>query len=112
MNQDARVTARVTAGVTFAAKLAFDNINHSFNARSATLRDVTLTAEPGEVLCLLGRYTNRNHGWCRRSQVKMAEELSCAPCVPRLTKLGGQRGERVCAFRVRPRYVRSLDGLG
>ena len=54
MNQDARVATRVTAGVTFAAKLAFDSISHSFNAGSETLREVTLTAEPGEVLCLLG----------------------------------------------------------
>jgi iron(III) transport system ATP-binding protein len=54
MNQDARAAARVTAGVTFAAKLAFENISHSFSPDSDTLSDVTLTAEPGEVLCLLG----------------------------------------------------------
>jgi len=45
--------ARVSAGVTFAARLAFEDISHSFG-RSETLRGVTLTAEPGEVLCLLG----------------------------------------------------------
>jgi len=28
--------------------------------------------------CPLGRQTSRKHSWCRRSQVKMAEELSCA----------------------------------
>ncbi|MDW6023965.1 ABC transporter ATP-binding protein [Mesorhizobium sp. BAC0120] len=54
MNQDARVATRVTAGVTFAAKLAFDDISHSFGAGNPTLREVTLSAEPGEVLCLLG----------------------------------------------------------
>ena len=52
MTQDAR--ARVTAGVSFAAKLAFENISHSFGPDAETLNDVTLTAEPGEVLCLLG----------------------------------------------------------
>jgi len=53
-DDDARVATRVTAGVTFAAKLAFDGISHSFNHGSVTLSDITLTAEPGEVLCLLG----------------------------------------------------------
>jgi iron(III) transport system ATP-binding protein len=52
MMQDTR--ARVTAGVSFAAKLAFENISHSFGPDAETLNDVTLTAEPGEVLCLLG----------------------------------------------------------
>ncbi|MCT8997120.1 ABC transporter ATP-binding protein [Chelativorans intermedius] len=46
--------ARVTAGVTFAARLAFEGIGHRFTPHQATLHDVTLTAEPGEVLCLLG----------------------------------------------------------
>ena len=46
--------SRVTAGVTFAARLAFENIGHSFGGAKATLDDVTVTAEPGEVLCLLG----------------------------------------------------------
>lgn len=31
-----------------------------------------------QVLCVLGQHTNRKHGWCRRSQVKMAEEMGCA----------------------------------
>jgi iron(III) transport system ATP-binding protein len=46
--------SRVTAGVTFAAKLAFEHIGHSFDAHRQTLADVSFTAEPGEVLCLLG----------------------------------------------------------
>ena len=44
----------MTAGVTFAARLAFENICHSFAPGAETLRDVSLAAEPGEVLCLLG----------------------------------------------------------
>ncbi|ODT08194.1 MAG: iron ABC transporter ATP-binding protein [Mesorhizobium sp. SCN 65-20] len=50
----AQTAARVTAGVTFAARLAFENIRHSFANGAETLRDVSLAAEPGEVLCLLG----------------------------------------------------------
>lgn len=45
--------ARRTAGVTFAARLVFDNILHSY-AGKQTLHGISLTAEPGEVLCLLG----------------------------------------------------------
>jgi iron(III) transport system ATP-binding protein len=54
MTQDVRAATRVTAGVSFAAKLAFENISHSFGPDAETLDDVTLVAEPGEVLCLLG----------------------------------------------------------
>ena len=46
--------ARVTAGVSFAARLAFERISHAFSPGTATLDDVSLAAEPGEVLCLLG----------------------------------------------------------
>ncbi len=53
-NGEAQTASRVTAGVTFAARLAFENICHSFGPEAETLRDVTLAAEPGEVLCLLG----------------------------------------------------------
>ncbi|AMS42264.1 ABC transporter ATP-binding protein [Aminobacter aminovorans] len=49
-----QTAARVTAGVTFAARLAFEDIRHSFGNGSETLREVSLAAEPGEVLCLLG----------------------------------------------------------
>jgi len=31
-----------------------------------------------QVLCILGRNANRRHGWTRRSQVKIAEQLGCA----------------------------------
>ncbi|MGE0499589.1 MAG: ABC transporter ATP-binding protein [Rhizobiaceae bacterium] len=49
-----QATSRVTAGVTFAARLAFDDIHHRFPGGVETLRGVSLAAEPGEVLCLLG----------------------------------------------------------
>jgi iron(III) transport system ATP-binding protein len=45
--------ARRTAGVTFAARLAFEDVHHAYGELE-TLRGVTLAAEPGEVLCLLG----------------------------------------------------------
>ncbi|MBT9370358.1 ABC transporter ATP-binding protein [Rhizobium sp. CSW-27] len=44
---------RRPAGVTFAASLAFENIRHSYHGRE-TIRDISLEARPGEVLCLLG----------------------------------------------------------
>src|SRR6478752_3406555 len=52
-NQASR-TERTTAGVTFAARLDFEDICHSFTPGTETLTDVSLVAEPGEVLCLLG----------------------------------------------------------
>lgn len=45
---------RSTAGVSFAARLAFENISHDYDAGNETLRDISLAAEPGQVLCLLG----------------------------------------------------------
>ena len=57
MNSDTviapRGNARRTAGVTFAARLSFEDIHHSYHGKE-TIRGVTLAAEPGEVLCLLG----------------------------------------------------------
>ena len=46
--------ARTATGVTFAARLAFDDIHHRYSQDAVTLRGISLTAEPGEVLCLLG----------------------------------------------------------
>jgi iron(III) transport system ATP-binding protein len=46
--------SRVSAGVSFAARLAFEDIGHSFGNGVEALSHVTLAAEPGEVLCLLG----------------------------------------------------------
>ena len=54
MSSEAKSAARVTAGVTFAARLTFEDIHHQFSPDAVTLRGVTLSAEPGEVLCLLG----------------------------------------------------------
>jgi iron(III) transport system ATP-binding protein len=42
-----------TAGVTFAARLTFEEIRHRYHGRD-TICGLSLTAEPGEVLCLLG----------------------------------------------------------
>lgn len=46
--------SRAAAGVSFAARLAFENIHHRFADGVDTLFGVSLAAEPGEVLCLLG----------------------------------------------------------
>ncbi len=54
MNVQKQGSARVTAGVSFAARLSFEEIFHSYASGVETLRGVSLTAEPGEVLCLLG----------------------------------------------------------
>lgn len=40
--------------MSFAARLRFENISHEFLPGLATLHDVSLTADAGEVLCLLG----------------------------------------------------------
>ena len=45
---------RGPVGVSFAARLAFDNISHRYDAHREVLSNISLTAEPGEVLCLLG----------------------------------------------------------
>jgi iron(III) transport system ATP-binding protein len=39
--------------VTFAARLSFENITHSYHGKQ-TISGLSLTVEPGEVLCLLG----------------------------------------------------------
>ena len=46
--------SRVTAGVTFAARLIFENVTHEFSPGVPALHGVSLAANPGEVLCLLG----------------------------------------------------------
>lgn len=45
--------SRVKAGVSFAARLVFEDIEHAYGDKP-TLRRLSLTAEPGKVLCLLG----------------------------------------------------------
>lgn len=44
----------VPVGVSFAARLSFENISHAYPGGTQTLDDLSLSAEPGEVLCLLG----------------------------------------------------------
>jgi len=44
---------RTTAGVSFAARLSFENLTHSYHGKE-TISGLSLTVEPGEVLCLLG----------------------------------------------------------
>ena len=45
---------RGTAGVTIAAQLGFEAISHRYGEMQ-TLSDISLSVEPGEVLCLLGQ---------------------------------------------------------
>ena len=47
------IDTRRASAVTFAARLAFEDIHHSYHNKE-TIRGISLTAEPGEVLCLLG----------------------------------------------------------
>lgn len=42
-----------TAGATFAAGLVFENISHDYDG-VASVRDLSLSIAPGEILCLLG----------------------------------------------------------
>ncbi|OHV81713.1 ABC transporter ATP-binding protein [Rhizobium sp. LCM 4573] len=51
--QSAAEKTRRTTGVTFASRLTFEDIHHSYHGKE-TIRGISLTAEPGEVLCLLG----------------------------------------------------------
>ncbi len=44
---------RPASAVTFAARLAFEDIHHRYDNKD-TVRGISLTAESGEVLCLLG----------------------------------------------------------
>jgi iron(III) transport system ATP-binding protein len=45
---------RGPVGVSFAARLAFESVSHRFDTGAFALNDISLVAEPGEVLCLLG----------------------------------------------------------
>lgn len=47
------IGTRSASAVTFAARLVFEDIHHHYHNRE-TVRGISLTAEPGEVLCLLG----------------------------------------------------------
>jgi iron(III) transport system ATP-binding protein len=47
------VATKRRPGVSFAASLAFENVSHRYHSKD-TIKDFSLTAEAGEVLCLLG----------------------------------------------------------
>lgn len=54
MAKSTQLAGGLPAGVTFAARLSFDGIHHAYDDGAQILSDITLTVEPGEVLCLLG----------------------------------------------------------
>ncbi|MCV3737744.1 ABC transporter ATP-binding protein [Rhizobium sp. TRM96647] len=47
------IEALAASAVTFAAKLSFEDIHHSYHGKE-TIRGISMSAQPGEVLCLLG----------------------------------------------------------
>lgn len=47
------IETRRASAVTFAASLTFEDIHHSYHGKE-TIRGISLTAEPGQMLCLLG----------------------------------------------------------
>lgn len=51
--EDARWGPRGTAAATFAARLSFEHVSHSYAGIEA-VRDVSLVLAPGEITCLLG----------------------------------------------------------
>ena len=66
---------------------------------AGAVTDPALKARDLQVLCLLGRHTD-DHGWCHRSQVKMAKELGVARStvqgsLDRLEKAGWVQRRRV-----------------
>lgn len=57
------------------------------------IADPRLKGKDLQVLCMLGRNANTRHGWCRRSQVKLAQALSCSrstvqASITRLVEIG------------------------
>jgi len=63
--------------------------------------DSRLKGSDLRVLCLLGTYTNKE-GWCRRSQVKMAEQLGCGrstvqDSLNRLSEIGAVEKQKVAS---------------
>ena len=45
---------RGTTGAIIASRLAFEQVGHVYPGGVAAVQDVTITVEPGEILCLLG----------------------------------------------------------
>ncbi len=54
MAKSAQLAGGIPAGVTFAASLSFEGIHHAYDGGAQILSDISLSVEPGEVLCLLG----------------------------------------------------------
>jgi hypothetical protein len=57
------------------------------------IADPRLKGKDLQVLCMLGRNANTRHGWCRRSQVKLAQALNCSrstvqSAITRLVEIG------------------------
>ncbi|WP_374638490.1 helix-turn-helix domain-containing protein [Agrobacterium salinitolerans] len=57
------------------------------------IADPRLKGKDLQVLCMLGRNANTRHGWCRRSQVKLAQALNCSrstvqSAIARLVEIG------------------------
>ena len=62
--------------------------------------DPRLKGKDLQVICMLGRNANTRHGWCRRSQVKLAEALSCSrstvqAAIDRLVEIGALERKKV-----------------
>jgi len=62
--------------------------------------DPRLKGKDLQVICMLGRNANTRHGWCRRSQVKLAEALSCSrstvqAAIDRLVEIGALERRKV-----------------
>lgn len=54
MAKSTQLAGGIPAGVTFAASLSFEHIHHAYDGGVPILSDISLSVEPGEVLCLLG----------------------------------------------------------
>jgi predicted transcriptional regulator len=67
------------------------------------IADPRLKGKDLQVLCMLGQNANTRHGWCRRSQVKLAQALNCSrstvqSAISRLVEIGAvERREVVSA---------------
>jgi len=64
------------------------------------ITDPRLKGKDLQVLCMLGQNANTRHGWCRRSQVKLAAALGCArstvqAAIDRLVDIGAVERQEV-----------------
>lgn len=64
------------------------------------ITDPRLKGKDLQVLCMLGQNANTRHGWCRRSQVKLAAALGCArstvqAAIDRLVEIGAVERQEV-----------------